>query len=86
MDNNKHITSSSTGLRNIGTFAAKTRSKGANITTRGEMGVRCQQGVRMKQTQRAMALSLTTNVATAGFRDGKQIYKWRLEYENRNGS
>ena len=33
------LTSSSTGLRNIGTFAAKTRSKGANITPHGELGV-----------------------------------------------
>jgi hypothetical protein len=29
----KSLTNSSTGLRNIGTFAAKTRSKVANITT-----------------------------------------------------
>jgi hypothetical protein len=34
-----HITSSSTGLRNVCTFPAKTRSKVANITTRGELGV-----------------------------------------------
>ena len=34
-----HITNSSTGLRNVCTFPAKIRSKVANITTRGELGV-----------------------------------------------
>jgi hypothetical protein len=34
-----HITNSTTGLRNVCTFPAKTRSKVANITTRGELGV-----------------------------------------------
>jgi len=34
-----NITSSSTGRSNIVTFAAKTRSKAANITPRGELGV-----------------------------------------------
>tara|TARA_R110002110_G_scaffold291980_1_gene506028 strand:- start:109 stop:264 length:156 start_codon:yes stop_codon:yes gene_type:complete len=38
-ENNKCITNSSTGLRNVCTFPAKTRSKVANITTRGELGV-----------------------------------------------
>jgi hypothetical protein len=33
------ITNSSTGLRNVCTFPAKTRSKVANITSRGELGV-----------------------------------------------
>ena len=37
--NKQHITSSSTGLRNVCTFPAKTRSKVANITARGELGV-----------------------------------------------
>jgi hypothetical protein len=36
---NKSITSSSTGLRNVCTFPAKTRSNVANITPRGELGV-----------------------------------------------
>ncbi|MER2493357.1 hypothetical protein [Catenovulum sediminis] len=35
------LTSSSTGRRNLVTFAAKTRSKVANITPRGELGVKC---------------------------------------------
>jgi hypothetical protein len=35
----QNITISSTGLRNVCTFPAKTRSKVANITTRGELGV-----------------------------------------------
>ena len=35
----KNITNSSTGLRNVCTFPAKTRSKVANITARGELGV-----------------------------------------------
>jgi len=39
---NKNITNSSTGLRNVCTFPAKTRSKVANITSRGELGVMCQ--------------------------------------------
>lgn len=34
------LTNSSTGLRNVGTFCAKKRTKVANITTRGELGVR----------------------------------------------
>jgi len=37
--NKNHITISSIGLRNVCTFPAKTRSKVANITTRGELGV-----------------------------------------------
>jgi len=36
---NKCITISSTGLRNVCTFPAKTRSKVANITTHGKLGV-----------------------------------------------
>jgi hypothetical protein len=36
------ITNSSTGLRNVGDFTAKIRSKVANITTRGELGVKHQ--------------------------------------------
>jgi len=35
----KNITNSSTGLRNVCTFPAKKRSKVANITSRGELGV-----------------------------------------------
>jgi hypothetical protein len=34
-----HITNSSTGLRNLVTFPAKIRSKVANITPRGDLGV-----------------------------------------------
>jgi len=40
----KHLTSSSTGLCNVCTFAAKTRSKVANITPRGELGVMISKG------------------------------------------
>jgi hypothetical protein len=40
----------------------------------------------MKQILLAMALSLTTNVATAGFTDGNELYQWMLEDENPNGS
>jgi hypothetical protein len=44
----KHSTSSSTGLRNVCTFPAKTRSKVANITTRGELGVRGKGSISMQ--------------------------------------
>ena len=42
-----NITNSSTGLRNVCTFPAKTRSKVANITTRGERGVTFGRWVKM---------------------------------------